>query len=232
MNVIAGDATVEQMYNQSLVWNVADFYELRKEHLLMLEGWKDRAAERFLKSIEESRKVPFERVLYALGIRHVGESTAKSVARHFGNIDAIAAASVEDLLKVDDVGQVIAESIHDFFAFEDNKVIVARLKDAGLRFETEENLKAESDVLSGMTIVVSGNFSVSRDEIKGLIAVHGGKSSGSISGKTTYLLAGEKAGPEKLKKAEALGVKVIGENEFRNMIGETSSPVVEEGTLF
>lgn len=232
MNVIAGDATVEQMYNQSLVWNVADFYELRKEHLLMLEGWKDRAAERFLKSIEESRKVPFERVLYALGIRHVGESTAKSVARHFGNIDAIAAASVEDLLKVDDVGQVIAESIHDFFAFEDNKVIVARLKDAGLRFETEENLKAESDVLSGMTIVVSGNFSVSRDEIKGLIAVHGGKSSGSISGKTTYLLAGEKAGPEKLKKAEALGVKVIGENEFRNMIGETSSPVVEEDTLF
>lgn len=232
MNVIAGDATVEQMYNQSLVWNVADFYELRKEHLLMLEGWKDRAAERFLKSIEESRKVPFERVLYALGIRHVGESTAKSVARHFGNIDAIAAASVEDLLKVDDVGQVIAESIHDFFAFEDNKVIVARLKDAGLRFETEENIKAESDVLSGMTIVVSGNFSVSRDEIKGLIAVHGGKSSGSISGKTTYLLAGEKAGPEKLKKAEALGVKVIGENEFRNMIGETSSPIVEEGTLF
>lgn len=232
MNVIAGDATVEQMYNQSLVWNVADFYELRKEHLLMLEGWKDRAAERFLKSIEESRKVPFERVLYALGIRHVGESTAKSVARHFGNIDAIAAASVEDLLKVDDVGQVIAESIHDFFAFEDNKVIVARLKDAGLRFETEENIKAESDVLSGMTIVVSGNFSVSRDEIKGLIAVHGGKSSGSISGKTTYLLAGEKAGPEKLKKAEALGVKVIGENEFRNMIGETSTPVVEEGTLF
>ena len=232
MNVIAGDATVEQMYNQSLVWNVADFYELRKEHLLMLEGWKDRAAERFLKSIEESRKVPFERVLYALGIRHVGESTAKSVARHFGNIDAIAAASVEDLLKVDDVGQVIAESIHDFFAFEDNKVIVARLKDAGLRFETEENLKAESDVLSGMTIVVSGNFSISRDEIKGLIAVHGGKSSGSISGKTTYLLAGEKAGPEKLKKAEALGVKVIGENEFRNMIGETSSPVVEEDTLF
>lgn len=232
MNVIAGDATVEQMYNQSLVWNVADFYELKKEHLLMLEGWKDRAAERFLKSIEDSRKVPFERVLYALGIRYVGESTAKSVARHFGNIDAIAAASVEDLLKVDDVGQVIAESIHDFFAFEDNKVIITRLKDAGLRFETEENLKAESDSLAGMTIVVSGNFSVSRDEIKGLIAAHGGKSSGSISGKTTYLLAGEKAGPEKLKKAEALGVKIIGEDEFRNMIEEVSSPVVEEGTLF
>lgn len=232
MNVIAGDATVDQLYNQSLVWNVADFYELRKEHLLMLEGWKDRAAERFLKSIEESRKVPFERVLYALGIRYVGEATAKSVARHFGNIDAIASASTDDLLKVDDVGQVIAESIYDFFANEDNIAVIARLKQAGLRFEIEDIQKAESDVLSGMTIVVSGNFSVSRDEIKGLIAVHGGKSSGSISGKTTYLLAGEKAGPEKLKKAEALGVKVIGENEFRNMIGETSSPVVEEGTLF
>ena len=232
MNVIAGDATVDQLYNQSLVWNVADFYELKKEHLLMLEGWKDRAAERFLKSIEESKKVPFERVLYALGIRYVGESTAKSVARHFGNIDAIATAYVEELLKVDDVGQVIAESIHDFFGYEDNRAVVARLKDAGLRFEMEEILKAESDILVGKTIVVSGNFSVSRDEIKGLIAVHGGKSSGSISGKTTYLLAGEKAGPEKLKKAEALGVKVIGENEFRNMIGETSSPVVEEDTLF
>ena len=232
MNVIAGDATIDQLYNQSLVWNVADFYELKKEHLLMLEGWKDRAAERFLKSIEESKKVPFERVLYALGIRYVGESTAKSVARHFGNIDAIASASTDDLLKMDDVGQVIAESIHDFFANEDNMAVIARLKDAGLRFEMEEILKAESDILAGKTIVVSGNFSVSRDEIKGLIAAHGGKSSGSISGKTTYLLAGEKAGPEKLKKAEALGVKVIGENEFRNMIGETSSPVVEEGTLF
>ena len=231
MNVIAGDATVDQLYNQSLVWNVADFYELKKEHLLMLEGWKDRAAERFLKSIEESKKVPFERVLYALGIRYVGESTAKSVARHFGNIDAIATASVEELLKVDDVGQVIAESIHDFFGYEDNRAVVARLKDAGLRFEMEEVLKAESDILVGKTIVVSGNFSVSRDEIKGLIAAHGGKSSGSISGKTTYLLAGEKAGPEKLKKAEALGVKVIDENEFRNMIGAASSPV-EEGTLF
>jgi DNA ligase (NAD+) len=231
MNVIAGDATIDQLYNQSLVWNVADFYELKKEHLLMLEGWKDRAAERFLKSIEESKKVPFERVLYALGIRYVGESTAKSVARHFGNIDAIASASTDDLLKVDDVGQVIAESIHDFFANEDNMAVIARLKDAGLRFEIEEILKAESDILAGKTIVVSGNFSVSRDEIKGLIAAHGGKSSGSISGKTTYLLAGEKAGPEKLKKAEASGVKVIGENEFRNMIGEVS-PHIEEGTLF
>ncbi len=220
MNVIAGDATIEQLYNLSLVWNVADFYELTKEHLMSMEGWKDRAAERFLNSIAESKKVPFERVLYALGIRYVGEATAKSIAKAFGNIDAIGAASVEDLLKVDDVGQVIAESVHEFFASEDNLETVRRLKAAGLRFEVEESSKAISDILLGKTIVVSGNFSVSRDDIKALIAAHGGKSSGSVSGKTTYLLAGEKSGPEKLKKAESLGVKVISEAQFREIIGE------------
>jgi DNA ligase (NAD+) len=220
MNVIAGDATIEQLYNLSLVWNVADFYELTKEHLMSMEGWKDRAAERFLNSIAESKKVPFERVLYALGIRYVGEATAKSIAKAFGNIDAIGAASVEDLLKVDDVGQVIAESVHEFFASEDNLETVRRLKAAGLRFEVEESSKTISDILLGKTIVVSGNFSVSRDDIKALIAAHGGKSSGSVSGKTTYLLAGEKSGPEKMKKAESLGVKVISEAQFREIIGE------------
>jgi DNA ligase (NAD+) len=220
MNVIAGDATIEQLYNLSLVWNVADFYELTKEHLMSMEGWKDRAAERFLNSISESKKVPFERVLYALGIRYVGEATAKSIAKAFGNIDAIGAASVEDLLKVDDVGQVIAESVHEFFASEDNLETVRRLKAAGLRFEVEESSKTISDILLGKTIVVSGNFSVSRDDIKALIAAHGGKSSGSVSGKTTYLLAGEKSGPEKMKKAESLGVKVISEAQFREIIGE------------
>lgn len=220
MNVIAGDATIEQLYNLSLVWNVADFYELTKEHLMSMEGWKDRAAERFLNSIAESKKVPFERVLYALGIRYVGEATAKSIAKAFGNIDAIGAASVEDLLKVDDVGQVIAESVHEFFASEDNLETVRRLKAAGLRFEAEESSKTISDILLGKTIVVSGNFSVSRDDIKALIAAHGGKSSGSVSGKTTYLLAGEKSGPEKMKKAESLGVKVISEAQFREIIGE------------
>jgi len=231
MNVIAGDATVDQLYNNSLVWNVADFYELTKEHLLSLEGWKDRSAERFLKSLQESRKVGFERVLYALGIRYVGEATAKSVARHFGNIEAIASASIDELLNVDDVGQVIAESIHEFFESEENRKIIARLKSAGLKFETEGVQEMKSGTLEGMTIVVSGNFSVSRDEIKAMIASHGGKSSGSVSGKTTFLLAGEKAGPEKLKKAEALGVKVISENDLRQMTGETAQPA-EDGLLF
>ena len=202
MNIIAGDATVDQLYSNALVWNVADFYDLEKEHLLKLDGWKDRAAERFLKSIIESKKVPFERVLFALGIRYVGETTAKSVARHFINIDAIANASVEELLNVEDVGQVIAESIYGFFRNEDNIEMIGRLKKAGLRFETESVNSIISDRLSGKTIVISGNFSVSRDEIKALIASHGGKNSGSVSGRTTYLLAGEKPGPEKIKKAE------------------------------
>ena len=233
MNIIAGDATVEQLYNKSLVWNIADFYELTKDHLLTLEGWKEKSAERFLKSISESRKVPFERVLFALGIRYVGETTAKSVARHFGNIDAIAAASLEDLLNVDDVGDVIAESIWNYFRSPSNQDMIDRLKTAGLNFEAEKPKEAASDRLSGMTIVISGNFSISREAMKELILSHGGKNSGSISGKTSYLLAGEKAGPEKLKKAESLGVKVIGEDEFRTLIGaEPAAAETEELTLF
>ena len=238
MNVIAGDATVEQLYNKALVWNIADFYELTKEHLLTLDGWKEKSAERFLSSLQESRKVPFERVLYALGIRYVGETTAKSVAKHFGNIDAIAAASMEDLLNVDDVGQVIAESIYAYLKDDKNLEIIARLKEAGLKFEMDAPAQKLSASLEGKTIVISGNFSISRDEMKALIVAHGGKNSGSISGKTSYLLAGEKPGPEKLKKAESLGVKIIDESEFRELIGEngqqeeTADSLFEEPSLF
>ena len=237
MNVIAGDATVDQLFNKALVWNVADFYELTKEHLLTLEGWKERSADRFLKSLQESRKVTFNRVLYALGIRYVGETTAKSVARHFGNIDNIANATLDDLLNVDDVGQVIAESIYDYFKDESNQEVITRLKAAGLQFEMGKTQEKLSSELEGKTIVISGNFSISRDDMKALIATHGGKNSGSISGKTSYLLAGEKAGPEKLKKAEALGVQVINEEVFMNMIGnavtqsEQSEPEKQTATL-
>ena len=218
MNVIAGEATVEQLFNKALVWNAADFYELTKEHLLTLEGWKERSAERFLTSLEKSKKTPFDRVLYALGIRYVGEATAKSVAGHFRNIDAIASASTDDLLNVDDVGQVIAESIYEFFRDEANLETITRLKASGLKFEMEALPEKLSASLDGMTIVISGNFSIPRDDMKALITAHGGKSSGSVSKKTTYLLAGEKAGPEKLKKAEALGVEIISEEEFMKLI--------------
>ena len=228
MNVIAGDATVEQLYNKALVWNIADFYELNKEHLLTLDGWKEKSAERFLKSLQESVKVPFERVLFALGIRYVGETTAKSVAKHFGNIDAIAAATIEDLLNVDDVGQVIAESIYAYFKEEANREIINRLKAAGLKFEMDAPAQKLSAVLEGKTIVISGNFTISRDDMKALIVAHGGKNSGSISGKTAYLLAGEKPGPEKIKKAETLGVSIISEKEFRELIGEIAQEATEE----
>jgi DNA ligase (NAD+) len=232
MNVIAGDATVEQLYDRALVWNIADFYELTKEHLLTLDGWKDRAAERFLKSINESKKVGFERVLYALGIRYVGETTAKSVARHFGNIDRIAEATMDDLLAVDDVGQVIAESIFEYFHDDINMETVGRLRSAGLKFMIEEAHESISEILKGKTVVVSGNFSISRDAMKSLIAAHGGKCSGSVSGKTTYLLAGEKSGPEKLKKAESLGVEVISEEKLYEIIGHEIEPALTEGKLF
>ena len=218
MNIIAGDATVDQLYNKGFVWNVADFYELQKEHLLTLDGWKDRSAERFLKSIRDSLNTPFEKVLYALGIRHVGETTAKTLAAHFKSIDVLSQAPREDLLQADDIGEVIADSIISYFADETNRDTIDRLKAAGLKFESEGKAEQQSELLKGMTIVISGNFSISRDDMKALIVANGGKSSGSISGKTTYLLAGEKAGPEKLKKAESLGVKVISEAEFREEI--------------
>ena len=228
MNVIAGDATVEQLYNKALVWNIADFYELTKEHLLTLDGWKEKSAERFLSSLQESRKVPFERVLFALGIRYVGETTAKSVAKHFVNIDAISAATIEDLLNVDDVGQVIAESIYAYFKEEANLEIIGRLKAAGLKFEMDAPAQKLSATLEGKIIVISGNFSISRDDMKALIVAHGGKNSGSISGKTAYLLAGEKPGPEKIKKAETLGVSIISENDFRELIGEVKPEAIDE----
>ena len=238
MNILTGDATVDQLYSKGYVWNVADFYELEKEHLLTLDGWKDRSAERFLNSIKESLKTPFEKVLYALGIRHVGETTAKTLAAYFKNIDNLAKASREELLQADDIGEVIADSILSYFDDETNRDTIDRLKAAGLKFESEVTTEKQSECLKGMTIVISGNFSVSRDEMKAMITANGGKNSGSISGKTTYLLAGEKAGPEKLKKAESLGVKVISEDEFRALLGDVAKPeetTQEEeftGTLF
>ena len=215
--MLAGDATVEQMYNLGLVRTPADFYSLTKGRLLLLDGWKERSAQRFLDSLEASKKVTFDHVLFALGIRYVGETTAKEIARHFGDIDAVAAATRERLLEVQDVGEVIADSVYEYFRDRKHLEDIDRLKAAGIRFSME-NGAAASDALAGMTIVISGNFSVSRDEMKRLIEANGGRNSSSVSGKTSYLLAGSKPGPEKMKKAEELGVKVIGENEFRAMI--------------
>ena len=222
MNILAGEMTVEQFYNLGLAKTPADLYDLSASQLTSLEGWKERSALRFLKSLDETRSVPFERVLFALGIRFVGETTAKEIAAHFGNIDAIAAASKEQLLEVPDVGEVIADSVYDYFRKPGHIEQIARLRAAGLRFETSGSSAALSNALEGKTIVVSGTFSISRDEIKAMIAAHGGKNSGSVSAKTSFLLAGDSPGPEKIRKCESLGVSIISEEEFRQMLPQAS----------
>lgn len=228
MNVIAGDATVDQLYNLGLVRTPADFYDLKKSDLLHLEGWKERSAQRFLDSLKNSLKVSFDHVLFALGIRYVGESTAKEIAQHFGNIDNIEKADVSQLLEVQDVGEVIAESVYNFFQNEKHRLEIQRLKADGLKMSMEAPAQNLSAALTGKTIVISGNFSISRDEMKELIALHGGKNSGSLSGKTSYLLAGSKPGPEKMKKAEQLGIPVINEDEFRSMLPDGALPENDE----
>ena len=227
MNILCGEATVEQLYSLDLVRTPADFYELNKRQLMLLDGWKDRSAERFLDSVGDSLKVPFERVLFAIGIRYVGETTARDIARHFGDIDAVAAASKEDLLAVKDVGDVIAESVFQYFRNPAHSEEISRLKAAGLRFSIEK-AEAASEALAGKSIVISGNFSISRDEMKALIEKHGGKNTSSVSAKTSYLLAGEKPGPEKIRKAGELGVRVISEQEFFSMIPDAATAAGKE----
>ncbi|HBH09250.1 MAG TPA: DNA ligase (NAD(+)) LigA [Rikenellaceae bacterium] len=228
MNVLAGDATIDQMYNLGLVRTPADFYSLTKGQLLLLDGWKERSAVRFLSSLDKSRQVTFDHVLFALGIRYVGETTAKEIARHFGNIDAIATATKEQLLEVQDVGDVIADSVYEYFRNFRHLSGIERLKAAGIQFSMESKA-AVSDALAGKTIVISGNFSVSRDEMKRLIEANGGKNSSSVSGKTSYLLAGSKPGPEKMKKAGDLGVRIISEEEFRNMLPQADGGTSANG---
>lgn len=221
MNVMAGDATIDQLYSLGLVKSPSDFYTLSEDDLVSMEGWKEKSVQRFLKSVRESKKVTFDHVLFALGIRHVGESTAKSLAVHFGSIVGLMSASREELLEVNDIGEVIADSITDFFSNGSNIAMVSGLKEAGLQFEMDAAPSLNTtETLKGKTIVISGNFSISRNEMKELIEIHGGKNSGSLSGKTAFLLAGEKPGPEKLKKAESYGIPVMSESEFMAMISD------------
>ena len=221
MDILAGDATIEALYNKGFIHSLPDLYALTREQLVSLEGWQEKSADNFLASLEASRNVPFERVLYAVGIRHVGEQTAKTLARHFGSMDALMAASRDDLLQVEDIGGTVADSILAWFASEAGRETIRRLREAGLQLAVNEDARQRlSDTLAGKTIVISGNFSISREAMKGLIEAHGGKNAGSVSGKTAWLLAGEKAGPEKLKKAEKLGVPVISETDFYQLIGK------------
>ncbi len=221
MDILAGEATVEALYNKGFIHSLPDLYTLTREQLISLEGWQEKSADNFLASLEASRKVPFERVLYALGIRHVGEQTAKTLARHFGSIDALMAATRDELMQVEDIGGTVADAILAWSASERGRETVSRLREAGLQMSVDTSSQMRlSDRLEGKILVISGNFSISREAMKALIEAHGGKNSGSVSGKTSWLLAGEKAGPEKLKKAEKLGIPVIDEARFHQLIGE------------
>ncbi len=217
-----GGETIGQLYDAGLVKNIADLYDLKKEQLLPLERMAEKSANNLIEGLEASKNVPFERVLYAIGIRHVGETTAKKIAKKVKSLDVLVSHTKEQLLETDEVGGVIAESISDFFANEENKNIILRLKKAGLKFElSEEQQQAGSDKLNGLTFVISGVFNKhSRDQLKEMIEFNGGKNSGSISGKTSFLLAGDNMGPEKLKKAEKLGVKIISEDDFEAMLAK------------
>jgi DNA ligase (NAD+) len=216
-----GGETIEQLFNEKLISNIADLYDLTKEQLLPLERMAEKSASNLIAGIKASTAVPFERVLYAIGIRHVGETTAKKIARKVGSLEKLMTKSKEELLEIDEVGETIAESIEEYFSDPLNLKVVNRLRDAGLQFEVEASQQGpSSEKLKGLTFVISGVFNrFSRDQLKEMIELNGGKNSGSISGKTSYVLAGENMGPEKLKKAENLGVKIISENDFASMLG-------------
>lgn len=217
-----GAETIEQFYAAGLIKSYADLYDLKKEQIIGLERMAEKSAQNLINGIEASKSVPFERVLYAIGIRHVGETTAKKIAKKVKSLRVLMHSNKEELLAIDEVGEIIAESIAAFFANDINKTALLRLEKAGLQFElSEAQQQAGSDVLKGLTFVISGVFNKhSRDQLKEMIEFHGGKNSGSISGKTSYLLAGENMGPEKLKKAQNLNVKIISEEDFLQLIAK------------
>lgn len=235
-----GAETVEQLFDAGLIRNVADLYDLTKAQVLPLERMAEKSATKLINGIEASKNVPFEKVLFALGIRHIGETVAKKLAKHFGSLDNLKSASQEELVAVDEIGEKIAVSIIDWFVHEENDQLIERLRAAGLNFELGEQTEVAGNILEGKTLVVSGTFERSRDEIKSLIEQYGGKVGSSISSKTDYLIRGDKMGPSKLKKAEDLGVPMISEEEFVAMLvgatmtveDELKQPESGQGTLF
>ena len=222
MNINMGPETVEDLYEAGYIKDTADLYTLEIADLLRLERWADKSARNLMASLEESKQVPFERVLYGLGIRFVGETVAKRLVSAFHSMEQLEQASFEDLTAVDEIGERIARSIIAYFADERNRTLVNRLMEYGLQMSVpEEKLANRSEKLKGLSIVISGTFAKhSRDEYKAMIEQHGGKNSGSVSGKTDCILAGDNMGPAKLEKAAKLGVKIINEDEFLNMIAE------------
>lgn len=225
-----GPETVDLFYQEGMIGNAADLYNLREQDIARLERFGEKSAQNIMAGLEASRQVSFERVLFALGIRFVGETVAKKLARSIKNIDTLMSATKEELMAIDEIGEKIAESIIHFFSSEKNRELVARLKAAGLKMEMEaEETAAVSNILEGQSIVISGVFAVhSRDEYKDIIEKHGGKNVGSISKKTSFILAGENMGPSKLEKAQKLGIKIMDEKEFLELIENAEKITVKE----
>jgi len=229
MNIACGPETIELLYNtrlgdkEHMIETISDLYMLRWQDMMRLERWAEKSARNLIESIQASVSVPYPRVLYALGIRYVGETVAKKLAMAFTSIDKLMAAGMDELTQVDEIGERIAQSVVDYFSKEENRKVIQQLRDYGLQFElSEEVISRRTDKLQGLTIVISGTFEKhSRDEYKSLIEQNGGKNSGSISAKTSYVLAGENMGPAKLEKAEKLGVPIINEEKFLKMLDET-----------
>lgn len=217
-----GPETVDLFYQEGMIHDVADLYQLQSQDIARLERLGEKSAENIMAGLARSREVPYERVLFALGIRFVGETVAKKIARAFPSIDLLAAATLDDLIQIDEIGTRIAQSILLYFSNKKNRQLVARLKEAGLKMEAdEEDRSGYTDNLAGQSIVISGVFQHhSRDEYKALIEKHGGKNVGSISKKTSFILKGDNMGPSKLEKAEKLGIRLVEEDEFLKMIQE------------
>ena len=217
-----GEETVQLLYDKNLIKNIADVYDLRALELSQLERLGAKSAKNLIRAIEESKNVPFERVLFALGIRYVRATVAKKLAFALKNIQTLMSADKDTLLAVDEIGERIAQSIIDYFAKPEHQEIIRRLTEKGVQMAVDESIfEAKGDALSGLSIVISGVFAkYSRDELKNMIEMNGGKNVGSISAKTSYVLAGENMGPAKLEKAQKLGIKIISEDEFLTMIGK------------
>jgi len=219
MNINIGSESIELLFGLNLLKDSADLYKLKISDLQNLERWGEKSASNLINSINDSKNVPFSRVLFALGIRYVGETVAKKLAAAMSSIEEIETASFEQLTAIDEIGETIANSIIAYFGKDSNRLLVCKLKEAGLQFENEKNNTVASNKLEGLSFVISGTFSNhSRDELKSLIEQNGGKNVGSISSKTNYVLAGENMGPAKLDKAKKLGIKIISEDEFIAMI--------------
>ena len=215
-----GPETIDLFYRLGMVRTVADLYSLNESEIASLERLGEKSARNIIEAVDRSLQVPFERVLFALGIRFVGETVAKKLANSFVSIEALEAATLDDLVDVDEIGPRIAQSVRAYFENEQNRNLIKRLKEAGVQMRiSEDRLSGFTDKLDGATIVISGTFTHhSRDEYRQMIEQHGGKNTGSVSAKTTYLLAGENMGPAKLEKARKLGIKIISEEDFLQMI--------------